>query len=606
MVAVVRVNWPATVVWMPTNSPKGRNKRCSDQIWVGGVPTKSGELVWVLRGDQVVRVRSRRQLGVVPENAVVAPRGAVPAAAWFSNESGATPEGSWRAPTSRALARSGTSRRRGRSMAAATSSANPLVRGRIRVGGAVLRSTIEPKTQEVVGSVARAIEARGGRALVVGGAVRDMVYADLTKRALVSKDADIEVYGITPFELMELLGHVGRVDETGADFAVLKLSVPGLSEPLDISMPRRERATGTSHRDFAVSVDSSMSFSEAASRRDFTIGAMGYDPLTHELLDPYGGAADLASGVLRHVSDAFDEDPLRALRAARFAARFDLTLHPDTKDRCIKLAPLGETLAVERRWGELAMSFSQASKPGEALRVLKDIEWLYLFAGVADLVGVEQDPGWHPEGDVFIHTAAALDYWGQNLKGRGEDDDLVIATAIMCHDFGKAATTKWVDDRWRALGHEEAGVGPARALLEEYHQSSLADRVAPLIANHLAPMSLGPNASASALRRLATRVPRIDLLCAVARADVAGRPPLDPSARLAEIDAFEAKVNDLGVARGAVKPLAKGDTLISLGMKPGPIFSTLLKEAYEVQIEGGITSSAEADTWLRARVAKGV
>jgi tRNA nucleotidyltransferase (CCA-adding enzyme) len=433
-----------------------------------------------------------------------------------------------------------------------------------------------------------------------------MVYADLAGASIVSKDADIEVYGLEPAALMEVLARAGKVDETGADFAVLKLSAPGLEAALDISMPRKERAVGSAHRDFAVSVDGSMSFTDAASRRDFTIGAMGYDPLTFELLDPYGGAADLASGVLRHVSDAFSEDPLRALRAARFAARFDLKVHGDTKDLCRRLAPLGPTLAVERRWGELAMTFGQAKRPGEALRVLQDIEWLYLFGPVADLVGVEQDSGWHPEGDVFVHTAAALDYWGTNLKGRGDDDDLVVATAIMCHDFGKSSTTRWIDDRWRALGHEEAGVAPAQRLLEEYHQTSLADRVAPLVANHLAPVTLGPKASNSAIRRLATRVPRIDLLCVVARADVAGRPPLDPSVRLAEIDDFEARVNELGVARGAAKRLAKGATLIALGLTPGPIFSTLLDAAYEVQIEGGIATEGEADLWLRARVAKGL
>lgn len=570
---------------------------------MGGVPTQSGELVWVLRGGEVTRVRSRHQLGAYPENAVVAPSAVVPSPNWFSPAT-AVPAGSWRAPTSNSLARGGTSRRRGRAMAKATRSAYVGVSA--RVGSGVLRSTIELRTQGVVQDVAREIAARGGRAIVVGGAVRDMVYADLTGMDIISKDADVEVYGMEPAALMEVLARAGKVDETGADFAVLKLSVPGLETALDISMPRKERAVGGAHRDFAVSVDGSMSFTDAASRRDFTIGAMGYDPLTFELLDPYGGAADLASGVLRHVGDAFSEDPLRALRAARFAARFDLKIHGDTKELCRKLAPLGSSLAVERRWGELAMTFGQAKHPGEALRVLQDIEWLYLFGPVADLVGVEQDSGWHPEGDVFIHTAAALDYWGANLKGRGDEDDLVVATAIMCHDFGKSSTTRWIDDRWRALGHEEAGVAPAREFLEEYHQSSLADKVAPLVANHLAPVTLGAKASNAALRRLATRVPRIDLLCCVARADVAGRPPLDPSARLAEIDEFEARVNALGVARGAVRPLSKGDTLISLGMSPGPIFRTLLDEAYEVQIEGGITTAEEADLWLRARVAKGL
>jgi tRNA nucleotidyltransferase (CCA-adding enzyme) len=564
------------------------------QPWVGGVPTTPGEYIWVLRDGVPTKIKGRGQLLAFPEKVVVAPSGTTPTLADFAVDA-LVPPGVWTGFTSITQARGGTAKRQGNVLASA---ATPTLAARLPTPARtrpVADLATNPAVAGALHTIANDVARRGGRALVVGGAVRDLVLARLRHTTIPAIDVDIEVFGIDPAELQALVAARHRVDLTGASFAVLKAHVPGSDHPMDISIPRRERATGLGHRDFIVDADPSLSFAQAAARRDFTIGAMGFDPLTGELIDPYGGAADLAAGVLRHVGPAFDEDPLRALRAARFAARYDLTLHPDTVARCRALRSQAQTLPAERRWGELAATLHQAPTPGTALHVLNQIEWIDLFEQLAATRGVEQDPTWHPEGDVFVHTAAVLDYWGKNLRTGN--------LAAMCHDFGKATTTEIRQGRLTAHGHEQAGVAPATSFLHDLGQVALAKDVAPLIAHHLAPVQL-VGSSNTALRRLALKVPRMDLLALVAKADQGGRPPKDPTEALAVIDEFSDRAKNLGVTRGALPNLAKGEDLIAMGLRPGPIFSKLLGAAYEAQLEGTVTTREQARDLLSLLVAK--
>jgi tRNA nucleotidyltransferase (CCA-adding enzyme) len=602
-----------TVVPMPSDKSqdksKGKNKRCADQPWVGGVPTRPGEVVWVLRGGTPVRLKSRHQLTRFPERTVVAPAGTIPSSEWFA-VTAELPASAWVGYTSRELARGATAKRRGGALYDATIAAAPNLESRIATSGGVrTRPSLDlaPEDPAWVAAqlLAREFAAHGGRTVAVGGAVREYVSGQLFHKSVQAKDIDLEVSGLDPSVVHQIVAAHYPVDLTGQSFAVLKAFVPGAAYPLDISIPRRERAIGEGHRDFEVSADPSLSFVEAASRRDFTIGAMGFDILTSELLDPYGGAADLAAGVLRHVSDAFDEDPLRALRAARFAARFGLTVHPDTVARCRALRPQADALPAERRWGEIVATLEQAATPGRALHVLNEIEWIDLFLELAATRGVAQDPTWHPEGDVFTHTAAVLDYWGTNLRTGVLDDDLLVAVAAMCHDFGKVEATQHESGRITSHGHESAGVAPARAFLNTLGQVHLASAVAPYIENHLAPVALiRANASDRALRRLATKVPRLDLLAIVARADQGGRPGRDPSEALAECSTFEQRVASLGVARGPLPNLARGEHLIEMGQTPGPHFKELLGAAYEAQLDGEITTSEQARAFLAESLSK--
>lgn len=593
---------------------KGRHHRCASRLYVGGIKTGPGERVWVLRDGVPVRVRSARQLAEHPERALVLPAPSRPRPADFAADV-PHPPGGWAGMTSRPLARGGRARR-AELLAEQTAAAHPALTARVRAGphltvadDPAARLGADAASTHAVATLAADVAAHGGRLLVVGGAVRDMLRRRLAPGAAGSpgavgtvgtvQDLDVEVFGLAPDALVRLVEARWPVDRTGASFEVLKAHVPDAPHPLDVSLPRRERAVGAGHKDFLVTADPTMSFAEAAARRDFTIGALGYDPRTGELLDPYGGLADLTAGVLRHVGPAFKEDPLRVLRAARFAARFDLAVHPATATLCRGLWPQADTLPRERVWSELAATLDQAARPGRMLHVLDELDWIGLHPELAALRAVAQEPDWHPEGDVFVHTALVLDYWGQHLRTGDQDDDRVVALAALCHDLGKPATTRFADGRWRAHGHEAAGLAPTRAFLSRMGQLRLQATVLPLVEHHLAPMELHrAQASDRAVRRLATKVGRLDLLARVCEADQGGRPPLTPERAREACGWLLERAEALGVAQGPSPALLRGEHLAAAGMSPGPAFKPILAAAYEAQLDGTITDEASALVWL--------
>src|SRR5437588_9378017 len=177
---------------------------------------------------------------------------------------------------------------------------------------------------EKITKLAEQVKSAGGRALLVGGCVRDALMD------VQPKDWDVEVYGVEPARLRELLESFGRVDAVGEAFTVYKLG-----NDLDVSLPRRERKAGRGHRAFVIEGDPAMTIEEAARRRDFTVNAILEDPLDGELLDPFGGRRDLELKLLRTVwPETFVEDSLRVLRAAQFAARFEFDIEPRTVELC--------------------------------------------------------------------------------------------------------------------------------------------------------------------------------------------------------------------------------------------------------------------------------
>lgn len=201
---------------------------------------------------------------------------------------------------------------------------------------------IIPDLVHIPPPVARALDtlrAAGMRPLLVGGSVRDA----LLDPDLEPKDLDFEVFGArSPSQVARLLDAHGRIDEVGVSFGVVKLTIPDTdgtgSHDVDLTLPRTDSKVGEGHRGFEVTTNPDLSFEEASARRDFTINAIMWDSATGELIDPHGGADDLQAGVLRHVSDAFDDDPLRVLRGVQFAARFDMDMAPETVERCRSLA----------------------------------------------------------------------------------------------------------------------------------------------------------------------------------------------------------------------------------------------------------------------------
>ncbi len=228
-----------------------------------------------------------------------------------------------------------------------------------------------PVSQSLFGKsqeIAHTVRERGGRALLVGGFVRDELLG------LHPKDADIEVYGLEAEVLRGLLKRFGRVDCVGESFRVYKLAWWSKDErfELDISLPRRDKKVGAGHKGFEVEGDPHATIEDAARRRDFTVNAILKDPLTGEILDPFGGRADLENKVLRVVDAAhFAEDSLRVLRAVQFAARFQMQMEPHSIEIC-RAIDLSD-LPRERIWGEWEKLLLKAPRPSRGLLLAREL-----------------------------------------------------------------------------------------------------------------------------------------------------------------------------------------------------------------------------------------
>lgn len=442
--------------------------------------------------------------------------------------------------------------------------------------------------------LAGAVREEGGRAMLVGGCVRD----DLM--GIEPKDWDAEVYGIRPERLRKLLEKLGRVDAVGEAFTVYKLG-----RHLDVALPRRERKTGRGHRGFVVEGDPEMTFEEAARRRDFTINAILRDPLTGEIVDPFGGRADIERGVLRVVDpETFVEDSLRVLRAAQFAARFGFDVAPETAELCRTVDVTD--LPAERVWGEIEKLLLRAERPSIGLRLLYELNVVdQLFPELKALEGVPQDPYWHPEGDVRVHTLMVVDEARKLIDDLDHPRRVTVMLGALCHDLGKPLTTEMIDGRWRSLGHDEAGVAPTLSLLDRLNIHTLEGydvrgQVVQLVRHHLRPgefYKARKKIGDGAFRRLARQV-EPDLLYRVAKADRLGRRPelADVEERFgtAPQEWFIERVRELEIERKAPEPLLLGRHLIEMGLEPSKEFGVILAAVYEMQLDGRLADLGAA------------
>ena len=434
--------------------------------------------------------------------------------------------------------------------------------------------------------IAEAVRARGGRALVVGGWVRDRLLGHD------SKDMDVEVFGVPAADLHALLAPFGKVEPVGQSFPVYKLGT------IDVGLPRRESKSGRGHKGFLVEGDPSMPVVEAARRRDFTINAILWDPLTDEYIDPFGGREDLRRTFLRAVDPAtFGDDSLRVLRAVQFAARFELTLDAQTRTLCTSIRL--DDLPPERVWGEIEKLLLLARRPSIGFQLALELGAVdQLFPELKALVGCEQEPEWHPEGDVWVHTLMVIDQARTRIDDLDRADRTSVMLAAVTHDFGKPKTTAVIDGRIRSLNHEEEGVEPAAAFLDRLNIHSIDGKdvrrqVLGLTAHHLKPgmlFKVRHELTDGAFRRLAQKAD-LELLARVAKSDCLGRTgTFDCSA----MDWFLERARELGVDHRPPKPLLLGRHLLELGMPPGPKMGELLKQVYEKQLDGEITTTEQA------------
>ena len=447
--------------------------------------------------------------------------------------------------------------------------------------------------------IGEAIAENGGTPYLVGGWVRDRLLELADPR-----DYDLEVFKLPMGRLKKILRHFGPVHSVGRHFGVLKLATDNAE--YDVSVPRRESNIGKGHKGFRVTPDPTMTFEEAAARRDFTINAMGYDFRKGVLLDPHGGERDLGRGLLRHVGPAFAEDPLRVLRAMRFAGRFGFKIAPDTQALCHGL-DLAE-LPRERIWEEIKKLLLQSPRPSQGFGYAENLGVLNFFPELRALHDAPVAAGGQSPWEL---TLAFMDQAAIAVRRDPSRGD-VLMTAALC--FGLTQLDDDTADGASAAGTSAAGDSEADAAPEE---TTLVSRFLGRLTNETRFIEgvIGLTAELGEVqnlfktrdrvedgfqdgevRRLALRM-EIPFLLKAATALHLARPgaPEFPAGNW-----LESRARALGVWEGPPEPLLKGRHLVKQGLKTGRGMGILLHSVFQLQLDGTIATREAALAWVMA------
>ncbi|MDR1458433.1 MAG: polynucleotide adenylyltransferase [Puniceicoccales bacterium] len=424
----------------------------------------------------------------------------------------------------------------------------------------------------------------GAKCYFVGGCVRDAILDEPIT------DIDIEVFNIDSNMLASILARDHVVDYVGKSFGVIKIH----DIAVDISVPRVEEKIGESHRSFSIVEKSDMDITRAASRRDFTMNAMYFDPLSNQVIDGFGGMKDIEAKILRHTSEKFAEDPLRVFRAMQFAARFDLAVADETVKISSELSC--DSISPERILGEWKKFLLLGKTPSRGLRFLRACGWLKYFPEINNLIGCEQDPIRHPEGDVFEHICVAMDYFPRVRNG-DVFGDMVVGFALLCHDFGKPASTFRDEIGIHSYHHEEYGVAPAKVFLERMRvPNQVIEQVLPLVKYHMSIRDVVKTDDLdSGIRILANRIGRLDLLLRLSLCDTFHR----TKTHGANEALVQGRAKALGILSCKPRPILLGRHLIGFGLAPDKKFKELLNLAFEAQLKGKFSDEPGAISFIR-------
>jgi len=447
---------------------------------------------------------------------------------------------------------------------------------------------------EALYTLCQHIHHAGGHAWLVGGCVRDLILD------IQANDYDLEVYGLQADALKTILNTCGRTELVGRHFGVFKLWLDQLE--IDVALPRAEAKAGVGHRGFDISIDPNLAPEKASLRRDFTINAMMFDPLKDQLMDFHDGIKDIENKILRHVSHAFHEDPLRPLRAMQFAARFCLKLDRETAELCENMLGEVATLSTERIWGEW-QKWSHAAHPSYGLQALSDSGWLNLYPELQAMNDCPQPPRWHPEGDVWNHTMQVCDQAARIASRNNLDDTTTeyLLFAALCHDFGKPACT--VQDKSGGIcspGHSEAGLAPAKRFLRSIGAPArLFTFIRPLVLDHITHLHGEP--TPRAVRRLSHRLEptNIELWEMLVEADASGRSPAPPCRPAL---AWLQQACESNHHHSSPAAIVNGKMLLGLDVHPGPAMGALIRVAYLAQLDGAFEDASSALIWLQSHL----
>lgn len=407
--------------------------------------------------------------------------------------------------------------------------------------------------------IANKVKEAGGRTFYVGGYVRDKLLG------IDNKDVDIEVHGIDADKLYSILETIEKPLTYGNSFGIYSLK----GHNIDIALPRSEKCIGNKHTDFRIDVDPFIGYKKAARRRDITINALMQDVLTNEILDYYNGLTDLKNKVIRHVDEqSFVEDPLRVLRIAQFASRFEFAVAEETINLCSSMDL--SSLSRERVEEELRKALMKGKKPSLFFDALKQMNQLdYWFKEIKLLETIKQDPIYHPEGNVYIHTMQVID------RGVEYRDSFEFMLFCLTHDFGKIVTTETIDRRIHAYGHETKGL----PLVDTFIKRITNKKEIRKYLNNMVPLHMLPNKYA------------IDN-SAIKKTNRLFYDAYNPR------DLINFSICDIGSQKNyeflkerydhylemIKKPYVSGDDLIKMGLKPSEEFSKILKYATKLRM----------------------
>ncbi len=422
--------------------------------------------------------------------------------------------------------------------------------------------------------IARTVRDNGGRAYYVGGYVRDKLIGDKNLHL----DLDIEVHGIPKDKLELLLNDIGDTIKVGKSFGIFKMA----GYDIDVALPRREVSTGINHTDFNIIVDENIGTYGAAIRRDFTMNSVMEDILTGELIDHFGGVADIKNKVVRHVDDrTFSEDPLRVLRGAGFASRFDFTIDNSTRELCKKIDIT--KLSKERIFEELVKVFTKSNKPSKFFDELSSMNQLsYWFYEIEQLKSVEQNPTYHSEGNVYNHTMMVLDE-GAKLRAKVKQP-LNFMFSLLCHDLGKIVTTKVVGGKITSIRHEIEGIDLAKNLLKRFtNNKKLIQYVSNMVKLHMRPNICANDDSKVKVtnKMFYSSVEAVDLIY-VAIADNRGRISTKHTVSPEEFLFKRLKIYEDIMSM----PYVRGFDLIENGVKESENFSKIMEYATKLRLAG--------------------
>ncbi|MEO6834441.1 MAG: HD domain-containing protein [Candidatus Tumulicola sp.] len=348
-----------------------------------------------------------------------------------------------------------------------------------------------------------------GSLFAVGGRVRDEIRASVEGINPPGKDLDYLVTGVPLEQLQARLERLGRIDVVGAAFAVLKLTVDGLT--VDVALPRRERSVGRGHRDFEIQSGPDIPLETDLARRDFRMNMIARALPSGELIDPYGGEGDIRARRIDILApEVFEEDPLRMLRAAQFAARFEYAASAATRHGMQRAAELVKTVSAERVHDELSKLLTHARRPSVGLELLRETGVLgEIWPELLEGVGIEQNE-WHAY-DVWQHAMVTLDATSPG--------DLTLRLAALLHDVGKPRTK----DGPHFYRHEVVGAEMTRTMLGRFRFSNdVVDAAEHLVRQHM--FAADPEMTDAAVRRFIRRigVENLEHLFAIRAADVVG------------------------------------------------------------------------------------